>query len=157
MIELHLLRHARAGNPEGWDGPDATRPLTDEGRRQAERLAELLRGAGLEADAILSSPKVRALQTAELVAAALGVDVRLDDRLASGTGFPTVNAILTEAGSPRRPILVGHDPDLSTLLSLLVDADLQLRMGSMARIDVEELRPGGGTLRWLLAPEILPG
>jgi phosphohistidine phosphatase len=157
-LRLHLLRHADAGDPGRWDGPDAARPLSDKGVGQAERLGRLLAAAGFETDAIISSPKIRAVQTAEALGRALGVEVRLDDRLAGGLDGSTVAALLADAGDPRRPVLVGHDPDFSWLVSTLVGADLAMKKGAMARIDVTpEFREGAGTLRWLITPELFAG
>jgi phosphohistidine phosphatase len=157
-LRLHLLRHADAGNPAGWHGPDDARPLSEKGVRQAERLARLLEAAGFETDALISSPKVRAVQTAEPVARALGIEVRIDERLASGLDTASATELLADAGNPRRPVLVGHDPDFSWLLSSLVGAEIGMKKGAMARIDVtDELAAGGGTLRWLITPELLPG
>jgi phosphohistidine phosphatase len=157
-LRLHLLRHADAGNPAGWHGPDDARPLSEKGVRQAERLARLLEAAGFETDALISSPKVRAVQTAEPVARALGIEVRIDERLASGLDTASATELLADAGNPRRPVLVGHDPDFSWLLSSLVGAEIGMKKGAMARVDVtDELAAGGGTLRWLITPELLPG
>ena len=66
VIELHLLRHAHAGDPMAWDGPDERRPLSDKGEKQADRLGRFLAGVGFAADAVITSPKVRAAQTAEM-------------------------------------------------------------------------------------------
>jgi phosphohistidine phosphatase len=158
VIELHLLRHAHAGNPDRWEGPDEARPLSDKGRRQVDRLAQLLVAVGFETDALITSPKTRALQTAEPIGTALGVEIRVDDRLAGGLDAGTVAAILADAGDPRRPVLVGHDPDFSWLLSSLVGAEISMKKGAMARVDVAELLgEGGGALRWLITPEVVPG
>ena len=72
-LRLHLVRHAHAGDPAEWEGDDALRPLTRKGRRQSEQLGTFLGERGIRPDVIVSSPKVRALQTAEIVAAALGM------------------------------------------------------------------------------------
>ncbi len=69
---LHLVRHAHAGDPEAWDGPDELRPLSNKGRRQAERLGSFLLRTDIRPDRLISSPKLRALQTAELVGAIPG-------------------------------------------------------------------------------------
>src|SRR5690348_1369565 len=81
---LHLLRHAHAGDPEAWQGPDDLRPLSKRGRRQAERLGAFLAEHEIRPDVIVSSPKLRAQQTADRVAEALGLSVKLDHRLAAG-------------------------------------------------------------------------
>ena len=156
-VRLHLLRHADAGDPLAWHGPDADRPLSDKGRRQAERLGRLLASTGFETDALVTSPRLRAVQTAEGVAAALGIAVRVDDRLAGGLDAEGVVAVLAGAGGPRRPVLVGHDPDFSWLLSALVGAEIGMKKGAMARIDIAgEFTEGGGVLRWLITPELFP-
>ena len=154
---LHLLRHAHAGNPESWDGPDAARPLSEKGREQAERLGAHLAGVAFKADAIITSPKIRAAETAEIVAGHLGVAVTEDDRLAGSLDLQTLEAVFSRAGDPDRPILVGHDPDFSELLAELCDAaNVPMRKGAFARIECDRpLQPGGGTLRWLIAPDAL--
>ena len=157
--ELYLLRHAHAGDPEGWTGDDAARPLSAKGEGQAERLGAFLGSVGFRPDAIVSSPKIRARQTAEIVAGYLGVDVRLDDRLAGAFDPATVDAILADIGNPSRPVLVGHDPDFSQLLGWLVGADgLTMKKGAFARVDVKgAVAAGGGALRWLVPPDLIEG
>ncbi len=153
---VHLLRHAHAGNPERWDGPDDVRPLSPKGRRQAERLGALLAAAGVGPDRIFTSPKVRAAQTATIVGAALGIAPVVDDRLAQGCDLADLDAMIEGSGA-REPMVVGHDPDLSLLLSVLLGARGQvMRKGALATIDIRRpLRPGAGVLRWLVPPEVL--
>jgi phosphohistidine phosphatase len=157
VIELHFLRHAHAGDPAAYDGPDSARPLSEKGERQANRLGKFLNGAGFIPDAIIASPKVRALRTAELVALHLGLPFAIDDRLAGPLELELLEALLSEAGDPQRPVLVGHDPDFSELVSLLAGVDhLPMRKGSLARIDIDRpLRGRSGTLRWLVPPDLL--
>jgi phosphohistidine phosphatase len=154
---LHLLRHAHAGDPEAWDGPDAARPLSEKGREQAERLGAHLVGVAFKTDAIITSPKLRAVQTAEIIADHLGVSVTEDDRLAGSLDLDALEALLAGADGPERPILVGHDPDFSDLLAELCDcANVPMRKGAFARIECDRpLRPGRGTLRWLIPPDAL--
>ena len=156
-VQLHLLRHADAGDPGAWRGDDADRPLSAKGIGQSERLGAFLAGIGFAPDVILTSPKVRARRTAEIVGAALGVAVRLEDRLAEGFAAETVDAILVDAGAPSRPVLVGHDPDFSELLGYLAGTDaLTMKKGAFARLDVRGRIAGGdGTLRWLVPPDLL--
>src|SRR5919205_2931793 len=78
--QLFMLRHADAGDPEAWTGDDAERPLSPKGEAQAERLATFLHGVRFAADAVISSPKVRARRTAEIVADGFGGAVRIDPR-----------------------------------------------------------------------------
>ena len=156
QLRLHLLRHAHAGDPEAWEGDDALRPLTSKGRAQSQRLGRYLHDHGVRPDVIVSSPKVRALQTAEIVAKELGMTVRADARLATDFGKRALWDMLDELGA-REPMLVGHDPDLSALLAYLIDAaGIGLRKGALATLDLtSKLGDGDASLRWLLPPELL--
>jgi phosphohistidine phosphatase SixA len=159
-MQLDLLRHADAGDPVAWEGPDASRPLSDKGRKQSKRLADHLRSIGYAPDAVITSPKVRAVQTAEILAKPLSAKVTVDDRLAGGLDLKTIDAILDEVGGPGHAVLVGHDPDFSELLSVLCRAaGVTMRKGALARIDIDRpLKAGAGTLRWLIPPDALkPG
>ena len=160
MIALHLLRHAHAGDPERWHGDDAERPLSEKGRRQAERLGRLLAGVGEAPDLFITSPKVRARETAELVAAALHVKVVVDRRLGAGLDLSTLSDVLMAHADSERPCVVGHDPDFSELLGQLLGiAPVPMRKGALARVDVggRSLVAGRGLMRYLLPPEVVPG
>ena len=153
---LHFLRHADAGDPVAWTGPDTARPLSDKGRKQAKRLGDHVASIGFTADAFITSPKIRAAQTAEIVAESLGARLSIDDRLAGGLEIDTLDAVLADAGDPGRVVIVGHDPDFSELLSELVGTRLEMKKGAFARVEIERpLRAGRGTLRWLLPPDAL--
>ncbi|MDQ3938542.1 MAG: histidine phosphatase family protein [Chloroflexota bacterium] len=155
-VELYLLRHADAGDPQAWQGDDAQRPLSAKGRRQAEQLGQFLAARGFSPDVVVSSPKTRALETAELVAQPLGASVTSDERLGGALDLDTLAAIID--GLPgRRIVLVGHDPDFSELASTLCGAAyLALKKGALARLDVSlPLQPAGAILRWLLPPGLV--
>ena len=127
---LWLLRHA-----EAVDGvPDDERPLTDRGIRQAEAAGRALEVLGATIDACLSSPKVRALQTAQMACAPLGVEVNVDRRLA---GEPFEIDELT-AGLDD-VLLVGHDPSFSLTLHDLTGAQARMKKGGLAGIHKGEL------------------
>jgi len=155
-VQLYLLRHAHAGEPAEWEGDDDQRPLTRKGRRQSKRLGTFMRAVGLKPDALVTSPLVRAAETAELVAKALHIDVLVDPRLTGDLGIGRLDTILEELDR-ERPVLVGHDPDFSALVALLCGASrIPMKKGALARIDIERpLRPGGGVLRWLIPPDLL--
>ena len=154
---LHLLRHAHAGDPYTFQGPDAARPLTDKGQGQARRLARFLADRRFVTDLILTSPKTRARETAEIVAGHLAMPVVVDERLGGPLVIATLEAILRDQHDPVRPILVGHDPDFSDLLAALsCTAGVPMRKGAFARVEVDRpLKEGSGTLRWLLPPDAL--
>ncbi len=157
-IELWLVRHAHAGDSMEWHGDDDERPLTERGRRQAERLGAFLAATDLRPDVVISSGKVRAAETAEIIAAALSMKVRFDDRLADGLGLGGLAALLGEL-KVRRPMLVGHDPDFTDLVGVLCEASgVEMKKGALARIDLTlPPLPGCGTLRWLVPPDLLRG
>jgi len=162
MTALHLLRHAHAGDPAKYRGDDAERPLSDKGRRQASALAKLLVALprGEAPDLFITSPRLRSVQTAEIVAKALGVPVATDERLAAALDLDAVADILLAAGPAERPCIVGHDPDFSELLgALLGTRAIPMRKGAIARVDIAgpRLDIGRGTLRFLLPPELVPG
>lgn len=156
-MELYLLRHADAGDPGAWEGPDDRRPLSRKGVRQAERLGSFLASTGFWVDAILTSPKLRAAETARLVADALGARVTEDDRLGSGLDAAALAGLLHDAGEPGRVMIVGHNPDLSELLATLCDAaHIPMKKGALARVDLDGgVQAGAGVLRWLVPPDLL--
>jgi len=159
MIALHLLRHAHAGDPARWHGDDAIRPLSEKGRTQAEQLAKLLLRTDQAPDLFITSPRVRALETAEIVADALKVEVVVDRRLAGPLDPSLETDILLAAGPAVRPCIVGHDPEFSELLGELVGTDaIPMRKGAIARVDFAgpDVAGGRGTLRYLIPPELLP-
>ncbi len=157
MIELHLLRHADAGDPLAWSAPDDQRPLSGKGEKQAERLASFLAGTTVRPDAIITSPKVRAAQTAQPVGDRLGVPVTVDGRLAGPFGLAELEDILSDAGDPLRPVLVGHDPDFTELVEILTGSSaLTMKKGAIVRIDIERpIAAGTGSLAWLVTPDLL--
>jgi phosphohistidine phosphatase SixA len=158
VTTLYLLRHAHAGDPGAWTGDDDLRPLSEKGRRQASRLGEVLARWSDAPDVLVTSPRVRARETAELVAEGLHATVVVDERLARPLD-PRVAGDLAAAHGGTRPCLVGHDPDLSSLLGELIGVgEVPMRKGAIARIDFDGgIRAARGTIRLLLPPELLTG
>ena len=156
-LQLHLLRHAHAGDPSKWTGPDSARPLSEKGQSQAVRMGLFLADAGFLPDLIMSSPLVRALETARLVATPLALPIVVTNALAMPLDLESLEQLLAGAGNPRRPLLVGHDPDFSMLAAELAGvADLPVRKGTLLRIDTRRpLQAGSGLIRWLLPPDLL--
>jgi len=155
-IELYLLRHADAGDPMAWKRGDASRPISEKGEKQARALGKFLAKSGFAPDSIISSPKVRARQTAELVADAIKAKVRTDGRLGGLEDLDALSDVIAEDGG-HRVVVVGHDPDFSELAAELCGVErLPLKKGALARIDTSlPLRAGRGTLRWLVPPDLL--
>ncbi len=159
-IELYLLRHADAGDPLAWPGDDAERPLSKKGQRQVRRLGRWLRRLGFEPDVVVTSPKVRAAETAEGVARELRLtSPRADVALAGPLDAAALQAILAEhAAGATRVVLVGHDPDFSELASWLTASEIPMPKGSLVRVDLPggSLDRGSGVLRWLVPPDAIP-
>lgn len=157
-LELYLLRHADAGDPMAWKGDDAERPLSAKGRRQARRMGRWLGDLGRRPDAILTSPKARALQTATMVAASLGLKAVADDRLAGPLDREVLMGLIADSGpATKRLMLVGHDPDFSSMAASLSGGPIMLRKGALARIDLTDgAGAGSGTLRWLVPADAVP-
>jgi phosphohistidine phosphatase len=112
---------------------------------------------GFKPAAVITSPKLRASQTAEIVADRLGLSVEVDDDLGGSLSLSTIDGILDRAGGPDSVVLVGHDPDFSELLAELIGSEnVPMKKGALARIDAERpLSAGAATLRWLIPPDLL--
>jgi phosphohistidine phosphatase len=128
---IWLLRHADAE-----DGtPDAQRPLSRKGERQAAAAAAALTALDLGLDACVTSPKVRARDTARVVCEALGLEA-IEDRRLEGGPFDA-SEIAGEHGD--RVLLVGHDPDFSMAVHSLTGAQVRMPKSGVAAIDRGEL------------------
>ncbi|HEX2414175.1 MAG TPA: histidine phosphatase family protein [Thermoleophilaceae bacterium] len=128
---LWLLRHGDAAK----GSPDSDRPLTDKGRAQAAAAGEALKALGVKLDACLTSPKVRAADTAALACEPLGLDPRDEPALAGGT----FDALALAAGLGDEVLLVGHDPDFSEAVHDLTGARVSMKKGGLAGIADGEL------------------
>jgi len=137
---IYLLRH---GEAEKGDGDDAARQLTGKGERQSEAAGQALAALGAKIDACLTSPKVRAADTARLACQALEVEPEVAGEL-SGDGFDSLGLSAGRGDT----ILVGHEPDFSNEIARLTGARAKLRKGGLAIVD-------GNTLLALLRPDEL--
>jgi len=169
LIDVYLLRHGIAAElGEGGVFHDADRPLTTEGRAKMRQEAEGMRRLGLKFNLILTSPLLRARQTAEAVAEIMELQNRVNicEALAPGRGFAGGSGndaeIFLEMGAYQfdRVLLVGHQPDLSELASFILTGNHNLNVafkkGGLCGIQVASLPPRGpGLLRWLLTPRQL--
>jgi phosphohistidine phosphatase len=112
-VRLVIVRHAEAASGE----PDELRPLTPEGRRTARALGQRLADEGLHPDAVLTSPLLRARETAQELARPAGLEAELDDWLAPGATPESVRA--AAGGRGETVIVVGHQPDCSRIAAAL--------------------------------------
>jgi phosphohistidine phosphatase len=163
-MQLFLLRHGPAveRGTRGFED-DTTRPLTPKGRRQLRKTAAAIKKLEPDFDLVLSSPLLRAKQTAEIVAAVLKLKKRLkfSNSLApGGTAAILMRQLAREKPVPGKILLVGHEPDLGLLVSLLVTGGTELQLdfkkGGLCKLEAGKLQAGKcATLAWLLTPKQL--
>jgi phosphohistidine phosphatase len=122
-MRLFLVRHAEAAPGE----PDELRPLTSAGRAVARDLGERL--AAEQPDAVVSSPLLRARETAEQIARAAGLTPEADERLAPGATAEDLKAAV--AGRGDTVVAVGHQPDCSAILLVLTGRELDFAPGAV--------------------------
>ena len=157
--ELYLIRHAIAEERgDSWPD-DAKRPLTDDGTQKMRKAARGLERLGVRFDAILTSPFVRARQTADLVAAAYDErpPVVTMDSLAPGGSIQSVLSDLERQNRRSRVALVGHEPGIGELAARLAGAryPIEFKKGAVCRIDVKTFPAGPGKLRWFMTTKVL--
>jgi phosphohistidine phosphatase len=163
-MDLYLVRHGVAfdADPSRWPD-DSLRPLTAEGKKRfvtaARGLRELITG---KMDVVLSSPWVRAWQTAELLEKEAGWPTPVACDALAGRGPAEVLQALQPYVTSSAIALVGHEPSLHQLASYLLTADtghvqIDMKKGGVIQLELGEglLRPGTGRLLWLLTPKIL--
>jgi phosphohistidine phosphatase len=163
-MNLYLLRHGIAVDPGTPDfATDAERPLTPKGRRRLRQIAGAMGALKISFDVILSSPYVRAAETAEIVAKILKRQKKLKftDELTPGGNPKSLVQLLNDfRPRPKNVLLVGHEPYLSRLIALLTAGntgmEIDLKKGGLCKLETESLRYGRcATLEWLLAPRHL--
>ena len=129
-MRVYLCRHAKAAPGE----PDEVRPLTPEGVDQAQRLGERPAAERVPPALVLSSPLLRARQTAEAIARATGADLRTDPRLAPGATVDGLHALVAEFAAPLAA--VGHQPDCSEIAVALTGSDPGFAPGAVHAIEI---------------------
>lgn len=150
-MEIYLLRHgiAEDSHPKG----DSARELTDEGREKVKAVLCAARNAGMEPSLILSSPYIRAIQTAKLA----GEPVVIQSLVPYGTPEGVWND-LRDHEQQTAVLLAGHQPLMSQLAAWLLAApalNIDMKKAALVRIDVEGLRgKPRGILRWMITPRL---
>jgi phosphohistidine phosphatase len=158
--ELYFIRHGIAEDRgDAWPD-DSKRPLTAEGTSRLRKSARGLVRFGVVFDVILTSPLVRARQTADIVASVYDPRPHIVtvESLAPGGAFSALLTDLEKQARRTRIALVGHEPGIGELAARLAGSrhPLEFKKGALCRIDVEAFPPtGSGTLRWLLTPRIM--
>ncbi|MBM3493121.1 MAG: phosphohistidine phosphatase SixA [Armatimonadetes bacterium] len=156
-MKLLFLRHGIAED-RSRDGSDQSRRLTPEGvevmRREAVAIARLDLRIGL----ILSSPLVRAYETADIVATALGMSDRLREeaRLGLGFGLHHLRTIMGANTGQRSLMLVGHEPGMSVVVGQMIGGgEVEMKKGSLAIVEADHVEVGSGRLRMLVPASVL--
>ena len=146
---LYFLRHSEAedSGPSG----DFSRRLTDNGLQRSREAGEALGALKLGIDLILTSPLVRAEQTAAIVGQVLGVEVRPEKILGGNFDLHGLAEIVAHNRTARDLLLVGHEPDFSYVVGQLTGgANVEMKKGAVACVETQGLARGSGTLKWLL-------
>jgi phosphohistidine phosphatase len=161
-MNLYIIRHAiavEAGAP-GYED-DSQRPLTGKGRKKMEQVAQGLKKLDAEIDVMLTSPYVRAADTAKIVRKVFGLSkdqmVATEYLMPTGYADQLINLINEKYASVANLALVGHEPYLGNLISVLVAGDpdvaFDLKKGGVCLLTAEALQYGKcATLEWFLAP-----
>jgi phosphohistidine phosphatase len=162
-MNLYLLRHGIAAEQSGMES-DGERPLTPKGIKRMRQAAQGLRRLKISFDALLTSPLVRARQTADIVADALGLEGQLEEipELAPESTVDRLISSLTRFQDKEHLLLVGHNPLLTDASSFLISGkkeislQIDLKKGGLCCIEIDALPPGTpGTLHWFLKPKQL--
>jgi phosphohistidine phosphatase len=160
-VNIFLLRHGIAAEPgEPGIKTDAERPLVPKGEQRLRAAAAAMEKMELSFDAIISSPYLRAKQTAEIVARHFKVQKRLafsDHLIPGGNPQALIRQLNDLKPEPENILLVGHEPNLSRLIALLATGDtaaaIEMKKGSLCKLETENLEYGHcATLKWLLTP-----
>jgi phosphohistidine phosphatase len=158
MKTLYVLRHAKSS----WGEPslaDFDRPLNGRGMRAVPAVAGVMRERGIHPGLVVSSPALRARQTAELLAAELGLDapVQFDARVYEAHTLDLLK-VISDADEPAGELLlVGHNPGLEGLVERLTGERVGLPTAALARVELtverwSEVAEGSGRLEWLVTP-----
>lgn len=157
-MRCYFLRHGIAAEPESWSGSDADRPLTREGRERMEREAKAIDELDIGLDCIVTSPLLRAKQTAEILAARLDLRAKLveDSRLAEGFNLECLAAILSSHPDSESIVLVGHEPSMSAVIGRAIGkASVELKKAALAGLEFDDRGSPSGTLLCLIPPKVL--
>ena len=161
-MNIFLLRHGIAVDPgsAGFDR-DSDRILTPKGERRLWQVADAMAAQNLSFDVILTSPYIRARQTADIIAEALDLRKKLQEvehLMPGGSAKKLIETINGLKPAPADVLLVGHEPSMSELISLLVFGEthgfLLMKKGGLCKLSSDSLHNGRcATLEWLLTPK----
>ena len=149
-MQLYFLRHGEADWPN-WTKPDDERPLTEFGKKEVRQVAKFLDRLKVRPDLVVTSPLPRASQTAKIAADQLKTKLRQDEALEPGFGMSELRTVLKRHRS-KVLMLVGHEPDFTSVISELTGASLKLSKAGVALLDIDP-ESQEGKLLWLFPPK----
>jgi phosphohistidine phosphatase len=158
-MQIYFLRHANAGEAKLSPTKDEQRPLDKLGIEQCHIVGRALAALKVELDAVISSPLIRARQTASIVAEAIGHKEKIvtDDALRPEASFEQFEQLLARHGGKETIMIVGHRPSQTEFLNRLVaDADserIDFKKGTIARVDKDDGR--AAVLKWIMPPKVV--
>jgi phosphohistidine phosphatase SixA len=157
-VKLYFVRHGSAASKTTWKTDDGLRPLTPSGRQRFSAAAEALADAGvLDPALIVTSPLVRAEQTAKLLRKVLGgsTPIVFDARLGHEFDVAALAQILAEHNTEQSLAIIGHNPSFAAVLSAVVGgADIDVRKGAIALVEIDDVATPSGRLIWLAPPTL---
>ena len=149
-MQVYFLRHGEADWPH-WTKPDDERPLTGFGKKEVRDMAKFLERLKVRPDLIVTSPLPRASQTAKIAAEYLRAKLREDEALEPGFGISKLRTVLKRHRA-KVLMLVGHEPDFTSIISGLTGASIKLSKAGVALLDIDR-EFEEGKLLWLFPPK----
>ena len=154
MMKLYFMRHAEAEDISAGLS-DHDRKLTPKGVERAKIAAQVIAKFGITPLHIYTSPRVRALHTAEIVAKALGKEAEVDEAINFSFDVQAVENLIQGLAENDEIMFVGHEPSMSQVVGQLTGGNVVMKKGGMARVDaVIATSPLRGNLVWLIPPKI---
>jgi phosphohistidine phosphatase len=155
-MRIYFFRHAHAEDAQGPEFDDFTRPLSTRGNERTQAAAGALERLGLKPVRVFSSPRLRARQTADILAKAFATPVIVREELNFGFNPAFISTLVEGLETEDEVLLIGHEPDFSTTIAAITGgSDVMMKKGSAARVDLIAQQPPRGTLVWLLTPRTL--
>ncbi len=149
-MRLYFVRHGKAGDAAS----DHARPLTPQGIAQAQAAAKVLAALDIQPAHIYSSPRLRARQTADIIAAALGQTVEEREEVNFDFSVSAVRSLISALMPDDEAMFVGHNPSMSEVVEQISEASVGMKTCAIARVDIFSRDVSRGELVWLMPPKL---
>ncbi|MCA9912932.1 MAG: phosphohistidine phosphatase SixA [Anaerolineae bacterium] len=151
-MKLYFVRHGKASSVAS---SDEMRPLTHQGADDVRRMGRFLEKIGVQPTRIYTSPRLRALQTANIIADSLGVQAHVDDACNFHFSIRHLPELVAGMGEEDEVMFVGHNPSMSEIVKATCGAEVDLSTGAVACVTkiYPQAKANSGTLKWLLTPK----